>query len=105
MNFLKGLSFILLFYLLALLETTFLVFFNIFGVTLNLILIIVMLWNIFESSKSFFGLYLAFIGGFFLDVFSSSSFFSYNILLFLIISFVIKMVIKDYVRIPFAQES
>ena len=65
---------IIMIYFLVLLQSSFMVFFDIQGYVLNLVLILVLLFNLFESSKSVKGLILAFFGGFFLDIFSSELF-------------------------------
>lgn len=86
-------------YFLALLQTSFTVFLNFYGFTLNLILISVILINIFESSEGKIGFISAFIGGFLLDIWSSHIFGFWIFLCFLTAIF-IKLIIKKYVRIP-----
>ena len=71
MKSIKLLFIIILFYFLVLLQATFLVHFNIFGITFNLVLVLTIIWNIFEESKNPFGVFLAGINGLFLDIFSS----------------------------------
>lgn len=82
----------------ALLQTSFLVHFNIFGIYLNIILILVILINFFEKTQNY-GLFAAFIGGFFLDIFSVGLI-GYQVLILLGISLVIKIFLKRYVRSP-----
>lgn len=89
-----------LYYTLVLLQTSFFVHFNISGIILNLVLISVILWNLFEKSKSSFGLFNALIGGFFLDVFSNRII-GFYILILMGLAIFIKLFIKKYVRIPF----
>jgi len=91
---------IILFYFLALLQTSFLAHFSICGIVPNLILITVILWNFFEKPKDYSGLYGAAIGGFFLDIFSNR-FVGFYILISLALAIIIKLVIRKYVRIPF----
>lgn len=63
---------VIIFYFLILLQNSFLSHFTIKGVYPNLILIAVLLLNLFEKSeKKYFGQASGFIGGFFLDIFSS----------------------------------
>ena len=100
----KVLILILVSYILVLLQTSFLVHFSILGIVPNFIFILVIFWNFFEKSKNPLGLFYAVSGGFFLDVFSSRPF-GFYILILGIISLFIKLVIKKYVRIPFAERS
>lgn len=109
----KILLLIIFFYILVLLQTSFLVYFPIFGIVPNLVLIAVILINLFEKQQENLGVLSAFIGGFFLDVFSSgfigsnftplenfslTGLIGINILILAIISILIKMVLKEYVR-------
>ena len=73
------------FYILALLQSSFLVHFGILGYVLNFILIITIFINLFEESQKNLGIMSAFIGGFFLDIFSEN-FFGFWILTLLAIS-------------------
>lgn len=94
----KILTLTLFFYILALLQTSFLVHFNIFGVVPNLILISVILISFFTPTSKFgVGIGSAFIGGFFLDVFSSQPF-GWNVLILLAISILIKIILKRHIR-------
>ncbi len=95
---------IIVFYFLVLIQTSFLVHFNILGIVPNLVLISVVLWNLFEKSKNYFGLYAAFIGGFFLDIFSSR-FIGFYVLILFALAIFIKLIFKRYVRIPFIEKS
>ena len=103
-SYLKALIVIILFYLLTLLQTSFFVHFTVWGLVPNLVLLAVILWNLFEDSKSPLGVFSALIGGFYLDVFSNR-FFGFNVLVLLIIALVIKLVIKRHVRIPFIEKT
>ena len=101
MNLKRFLLSLFVFYFLTLLETSFLLHFSFFGFIPDFILILVILWNLFENSNKFFswGVFNALIGGFFLDVFSSR-FFGFHIILFLVLAILIKKIIGNYVRIP-----
>jgi rod shape-determining protein MreD len=66
--------FIPLIYFLTLFQASFLVFFDINGYVLNLVLISVLFFNLFESQRKISGLVLAIFGGLFLDIFSSGLF-------------------------------
>jgi rod shape-determining protein MreD len=95
----KFLILILSFYILALFQTSFLVHFGIIGYFLNLILIATILINLFVPHHSWWGITSAFIGGFFLDIFSEN-FIGFHILILLMLSLFIKFVFKKYVRVP-----
>ena len=99
----KFLIFIIVIYFLTLIQTSFLVHFMIWGKVLNLVFILVVFWNLFEGTKKYFGIYLAFLGGFFLDIFSSH-FIGWNILFLGITAVFIKLVFKKYVKIPFFEK-
>jgi len=96
----KILVFIIIFYFLALVQTSFLVHFKVWNMVPNLILFLVVVWNVFERADNKFGLYQAIIGGFFLDIFSDK-FIGFNILILVISVILIKLFFKRYVRIPF----
>ena len=95
---------LIIFYGLALLQSSFLnsLFFSLGS--LNLILISVIILNISEKDQKLFslGFFSAFIGGFFLDIFSSN-FFGQNTAILLGASLLIKLLLKKHVRIPFAK--
>lgn len=95
----KYLVLILFLYFLTLFQTSFLIHFNISGIIPNLILISVILINFFESPSKNSGIFSAFIGGFFLDIFSEN-FFGFWTLILIIITLFIKFILKKYVRIP-----
>lgn len=86
-----------LFYFLALLQTSFLVHFDIKGMVPNFILLSVILINLFESQREKTGIFAAFIGGFFLDIWSVNVF-GMEILILLACAIFIKLIIKRYVR-------
>ena len=65
---------VLIFYILALAQASFLVHFQIFGMVLNVSLLLIVLINIFESPQKYVGLYSSLISGFFLDIFSTQIF-------------------------------
>jgi len=100
--FKKILISIIVFYFLVLIQTSFLVHFTIFDVIPNIILILIILWNLFEKRKDYFGVVNGFIGGFFLDIFSNH-FVGFYILIFVGLAIFIKLIFKKYVRIPFSE--
>lgn len=91
----KIVIFTLFFYLLVLLQTSF--FPHFFKIFPNLILISIVFINFFEKIKNFSGIYFAFLGGFFLDIFSER-FFGFWILISLILAIFIKFFIKKYIQ-------
>jgi len=101
--FRKVILILFLFYILALIQGSFLVHFTIFGVFPNLVLIFVLLINIFTPLNDWFGVVSALIGGFFLDIFSAGffGFFGFYTLVFLTLSLFFNFILKKYVEIPF----
>ncbi|MEK7503575.1 MAG: rod shape-determining protein MreD [Patescibacteria group bacterium] len=88
-----------IFYLLALLQTSFFIHFKIWGIVPNFILISVLLINVLEKPKKNTGIVAGFIGGFFLDIFSSN-FIGFYALILLALSFLIKIIFRKYVWAP-----
>jgi len=82
------------FYFLTLLQASFFIHFS--NYVPNLVLIAVVLINLFEKQKSAFGIFSAFVGGFFLDVFFGP-YIGYYILICFLTSLFIKLVFKRYV--------
>ena len=80
---------IALFYILILLQSSFLVHFNISGTAPNLVLILVCLLSFFEKPKEYWGIFGAITGGFFLDIFLNS-FIGISIIVLVFISLFIK---------------
>lgn len=95
----KALFLIILFYFLILLQTSFLVQFNVFGIVPNFILISVILINLLERPKSYLGIFAGFAGGLLLDIFSSGII-GFHLLILLAISIFIKMILRKYVWTP-----
>jgi rod shape-determining protein MreD len=87
---------IVIFYFLALFQSSLFPYFGILGFVANLTLLSVILINIFIHD-TYFGLFSAVIGGFFWDVFSSQ-FFGYHVLILLLIASLIQIILKKYVR-------
>lgn len=88
-----------LFYLFAILQTSFLVHFAIFGRIINLIFVFVVIFSFLDKESENLGLFLALIGGLFLDIFSSN-YIGFYVLILFSISLFIKLALKKYVRIP-----
>jgi rod shape-determining protein MreD len=99
----KILIFIILFYFLALIQTSFMVHFSVWGLIPNLIFLLVIVWNIFEKSKNNLGIYQAATAGFFIDIFSSRVI-GFNVMILIFLAIIIKLFLKSYVRIPFLEE-
>lgn len=91
---------IVFFFILALIQSTFLAYLGFYGSLFNLILISVILINFFENPKNYSGVVSAIFGGFFLDIFSSRPF-GFWILISFLLSLFIKFIIRKRVRIPF----
>ena len=91
----KLLFFTFLFYFLILLQESF--FVHIFPYVPNIVLVTICLVSFFEEKNDNSGIYLGLIGGFFLDIFSES-FFGFYILTSLLISFFIKIILKNYIQ-------
>lgn len=90
---------IIIFYFLSILQTSFFPHFGILSGIFNPIFILVILANFIEKSDGVFGILLAIIGGFFLDVFSAG-FIGRNVLILLGLSLIIKFTLRRYVRAP-----
>ena len=88
----KVLILIIFFYTLALLQTSFFIHFNIYGVGPNLILISVILLNFFEKPNKNSGLLAAGMAGFFLDLFSNFPL-GLNVFALIILAFLIKKIL------------
>jgi len=103
----KIIFFIFIFYILTLIQTSFLVHFNISGITPNLVLMAVIFINIFNSSQ-WQKISSAVIGGFFLDIFSLANglagFFGFYTLILTGFSFFLKIILERYVRFPVVQK-
>ena len=91
---------IIVFYFLVLIQTSFLVHFTVFDAVPNIVLILVVVWNILEKRKNYLGIINALIGGFFLDIFSNR-FIGFYVLILVGLAIFIKLIFKRYVRIPF----
>lgn len=100
----KSIFIIALLYCITLLQTSFFVQIGISSVLLNFVLITVVIINIFENQEDYFGIISAFLGGFFLDIFSEH-FFGFYILISLAVALFIKLVFRVYVRIPVRKRS
>lgn len=92
----------IIFYFLVLFQSSFLVHFAVWGITPNLILLLVVFWNIFEDSKKKLGIYVALAAGFLLDVFSNRII-GFNIFILGTSAVFLKIIFYKYVRFPFRQ--
>lgn len=93
----KGFFIILSFSVLALLQVSFLPHFLLWGWTLNLVLIFLVILASFASFKA--GIEAALAGGFFLDIYSSLPF-GFWLILSLMLFFLVRYIFRNYVRIP-----
>ena len=94
----KILIFTLFFYFLALWQTSFLVHFKVLGLA-PLILIAVILINLLENTRHYSGIFAAFVGGFFLDIFSSGLI-GFYVLILVATAILIKIILRNYVWSP-----
>ncbi len=100
--FKKAIFITFLFYILVLIQTSFLVHFSVLGIVPNFILIAVIFINLFERPERKLGIFSSFVGGIYLDIFSlnSSEFFGFYTLISLTLSLFIKFILRKYVQIP-----
>jgi len=94
----KFLIFSLFFFFLTLLQTSFFIHFPVFGFYLNFIIIGQVLITLFEDPKENRAIYLSFISGFLWDVFSEKPI-GFGILILFLISWILKIFLRKYVRI------
>jgi len=104
--FKKIIFLIVIFYFLTIFQVSFLPHFNWQGIAPNLVLIMVVIFNLLEKPEGKLGLISGFLGGIFLDVFSFSTtlFFGFYTLISLVASVFIKFILRKYVQIPFLKE-
>ncbi|MCP6726714.1 MAG: hypothetical protein KJI69_01570 [Patescibacteria group bacterium] len=99
---LKNFLIFILFLILIIFQTTFLVHISIFGIVPNLIFGFIFLYAFFEASGDIKSFWYAIVGGVLLDIFSGY-FFGFWVILLLGIVLLVKFVIKSYVRPPILQ--
>lgn len=97
----KIIFFAVIFYILTLLQTSFLVNFSVSGFLPNFVLVAVVFINLFSSSVRD-KILSALMGGFYLDVFllGGGWFFGFYILVMLGLFIVLKIISEKYVRFP-----
>jgi rod shape-determining protein MreD len=100
----RGAIIILIFYILAVLQTSFFSYFNIYGYVPNFILMFSIIWVILEKPNLNFGIFVAFSGGLMSDIFFSPIL-GYNILIFSLGAVIVKYILRNYVRIPLTERS
>lgn len=86
----KAIFLIVLFLILALLQTS---FFNFFKASFNLVLVLFLVLAFFYKKKIGRGLFLSFIAGFFLDIFSGVPF-GANILTFVLVFIILNFILN-----------
>jgi hypothetical protein len=94
---------IIIFYFLAIFQMSFLAHFRLCGLNFNFLLIVPVLLNLLEKSEGRIGLAAALTAGFFLDlslIGEQTLFFGFYTLISLLLSLFVKMVIRNYVKIP-----
>jgi len=95
----KLLILIIFFYILALLQTSFLIHFKVFFIFPNLILISQILITLFENPKKNLAIFSAIPAGFFWDIFSENPI-GQGILILFSITLFLKLILRKHVRIP-----
>ena len=98
----KLIVFTLAFYLLLLWQESFLAHFSFLWGLPSLVIVTMILINLFEEQRGKTGLILAVPAGLLLDLHSGKPF-GLSVLLLLTTAFLIKLTVKRYVRVPFAQ--
>ncbi len=94
----KVFIFCLGFYILALLQASFFPGLGLSGPIFNFILIFILLSNLLENPRKYNGITSAFLGGFFLDIFSENPI-GFNVVILSISAILIKIILRKYVRI------
>ena len=89
-------------FLFSLLQTTFLVHTAFFGYVPNLVVALILIVAFLEDTKEQRSFWYAIAGGLFLDMFSATFFGLWTVLLLLSV-FLVKFVVKSYVRPPILQ--
>ena len=101
--FKKALILLILFYALALLQTSFLPRFlpwaPLSGAWSNIILLCVIAINLFEKPERYFGVFIALWGGFLLDIFSGQEQTYYGAIFFAS-AIILKIILTKYIRLP-----
>ncbi|MDD4409958.1 MAG: hypothetical protein PHW52_04905 [Candidatus Pacebacteria bacterium] len=95
-DILKFLLFFIVFLLLTFFDSS---FSNGFSLGMMPILLIIAVYNFFEKSSYFFGIFIAFIGGIMIDIYPSPYFFGLYALSFSFLSICIKLLVDRYVRV------
>ncbi len=98
---LKYILFPILFYFLALSNLSLMAYFAVYGISLNIIFILIPLYAFFENPQYKFSYYLAISGGLFLDL-TSSWFFGFYAVFFYLLTLAIKFLLKNYFKNPLA---
>jgi len=97
------LIFILL-YFLILIEGAFLVHFKFLAALSNIfIFIFCFLYNLFEKKEKLLGVYVFGIAGLLMDVFSSH-FLGLNAIILILLSLFVKLVLKEYIKVPYVEK-
>lgn len=95
---------IVIFYFLALFETSFLIHFKMLNKIPSLILILTLLLNLLENPERDSGLFSALFGGLFWDIFSTRPI-GFHILILITLAIFIKLVLKKYVRLQISKKA
>jgi len=93
----KFLFFFSTFYILAVLQSSFLIFFSLQAAIINFLIVVALILNLFEKPEAKNGIFIAATGGFFWDIFSSLSFGIYT-LSFAFGALMTKTILKKYLK-------
>ena len=86
-------------YIITILQTSFFLHFFPHGAVLNLVVLSIIVFSIFEKPDSDFGLVAALFGGFFLDMFSTKPIGFWTLTL-VVFALLLHIVLKSYVQRP-----
>ncbi len=81
----------------AILQSSFFIHFPIYGLVPNLLLALVLIYNLLEDFKRVEGFYIAVFAGFWVDVFSTMPIGTY-VVSFLFLAYLLKRILRRYVE-------
>ena len=95
----KAILILVLLYLIILLQTSFFPYFSLWGINPNYSLIFVIFVSLLEKSGKL-GIWAAVAGGLLNDIFYSSMFFGFYLVVFFLVWLVINIFLRKYVQVP-----
>jgi rod shape-determining protein MreD len=84
-------------------QVSFLSHFGVFGLTPNLVFVLILIWNLCEDRAKMFGIFYAILAGLLLDLFSEGIV-GYQMSILLVMTILIKKILKKHVRVPFTKD-